>query len=634
MGDENDVDNGIVPHNLRDSNNAHNGKQVSLVALSPNGKYVVTYSEDNESIERWIVIDSELILDPEARLSPVEESAGYIHEIKVNDSKVVCYIRNSRINVLQMSNEHHQIKLHRWEPKKINFKKNGDFILSNKYKILIYHSKHDKMSNVLSLVSSHELSSYNDVINGMFIDDDNIWGISSNYLFHWDLETFKLKFSYSLGFTTEYWNEEFTVITKGNLIAVNYHNEINEIAIFLKDVHFPIRNIQLKSSDMKIEFCEVQNNFYLLAFNIPKKNENQNIILYSIIGINKHIDASKIFNNEDSENDSKNNFILYKYNSESKEAFGLVNGKFSYVNLPDLNWYKFFEPHKEEDDFVGWNNYLCQASEASEINYYNDTLAFPDMENIRSLIANKRENTNSFMDMILIDFNNQKYKWKIDLENSILSVYNDEELLCSKDMSYLKDLLNWEILNNNTLALLIYNFITIYEYDFSNKNIKIQYQFYKNEGLNIKDFSGPILPIDNDSPDEFVISSIIKDERCLARYGLTLLPILIESSNPKLTCYIEDIYNKCIKLVKEDPKGNMKFLNIITSFMNDLYKKHPDYITKFISEMFMILDPYNEKINSDEDYSYFCTFSQEIEIINPYNALLLLYPILIIPGIL
>jgi hypothetical protein len=34
--------------------------------------------------------------------------------------------------------------------------------------------------------------------------------------------------------------------------------------------------------------------------------------------------------NDDSKNDSKNKFILYEYNSESKEAYGLINGKFSY----------------------------------------------------------------------------------------------------------------------------------------------------------------------------------------------------------------------------------------------------------------------------------------------------------------
>ncbi|PKC16704.1 hypothetical protein RhiirA5_406700 [Rhizophagus irregularis] len=634
------------PHNLRDSKNAHNGKRVSLVSLSPNGKYVVTYSEDDKSIEGWIVRDSKLNLDPETNVYELPRS-DYIHEIILNDSKTVCFGYNynylHRVEIFQMSNEHQQIKLNpppKMSSPSINFRKNGDLILSHGSEISIYHSKHDKMSNELSLVSSYKLSNYT---NEVFIDDDNIWIISQNYLFHWDLKTFQLKFSYSLGFTTGYYDVSlivFTVITKGNLIAVkyiNHHNEINEIAIFIKNVHSPIRNIQSKNSDMKIELCQVQNNVYLLAFNIPKKDENQDIILYSITDINKQqpIDASKIFNDEDSEN----KFILYEYNSESKEAFGLVDGKFSYINLSDLNLHGFFESHKEDDDLVGWNDYLGQTFKY----YYNDTLAFPDMENIKSLSfesCNDMEKIRSLFseEYENINFNNQKYKWRMELKNDKLdklSVYSDkEEFLCSKDLGIEFTTFNWKILNNNALALrLDYNkFIVIYEYDIHNKRIKTQYFIFKGEGQ--IDFSGPILPM-IDTKDiailkEFYykqyftqlsegIISIIEDERCLARYGSTLLSNLVKFTDPELT-HIEDIYNKCINLVKEDPKRNLKFLNIIISSMNDLYKKYPDYITKFNSEMFMILDPFNEGIKNYY-YSHFHTFSHEAEIRKVYQSI-------------
>ncbi|CAG8508211.1 4233_t:CDS:2 [Rhizophagus irregularis] len=383
--------------NPRDPHNAHDGKQVSLVSLSLNGKYAVTYSEDDKSIEGWIVENSEPILDHEANVYKLPKEWTYIYEIKVNDSKIVCYSSYDNIEIFQMSTEHQQIELNPPPESlveyKINFKKEGNLVIFNNDKISIYHSKHD-MSNELSLMSSYELSSCNKlitgklidyikkVINGVFIDDDNIWVISPHYLFHWDLETFQLKFSYSLGFTAKYYEHgKLTVLTKGNSIAVKYMDyEINEIAIFLKDVHFPIRNIQLKDTDTKIEFCEVQNNDYLLAFNLPRKDEKQNIILYNITDINAQPkDASMIFN--------ENKFILYEYNSESKKAFGLVDGKFSYINLLDLNWHEFFESHKEDDDLVGWNDYLCQTFKKY---YYNDTLAFPDMENIRSLLSESK----------------------------------------------------------------------------------------------------------------------------------------------------------------------------------------------------------------------------------------------------
>uniref|UniRef100_U9USW9 Uncharacterized protein n=1 Tax=Rhizophagus irregularis (strain DAOM 181602 / DAOM 197198 / MUCL 43194) TaxID=747089 RepID=U9USW9_RHIID len=583
MGDEiipidekqDDVDNEIVPHNPRDPHNAHNGKQVSLVSLSLN--------------------------DPEANVYKLPEVVNFITELKVND-KIVCYTysNSNNINIFEMSTKNQQIK-------------DGDLLIFNNDKISIYHSAHDK----ISLMSSHRLSSYNEVITGVSIDDNNIWIVSPHYLFHWDFEKFQLKFSYSLRFTTTYTDED----DEGDK----------------KNVHFPIRNIQLKDTDTKIEFCEVQNNDYLLAFNLPKKDEKQNIVLYNINDINKQpIDASMIFNEK--------KFILYEYNSESKKAFGLVDGKFSYINLLDLNWHEFFESHKEDDDLVGWNDYLGQTFKY----YYNDTLAIPDMENIKSLHSpseskNMKEIRSLFSDEYEnkniatkdINFNNQKYKWRIELKNDELgelSVYSDkEEFLCSKDLGIKFTRLNWKILNNNALALrLNYDNIIIYEYDIHNKCIKTQYFIYKKEGL--IDFSGPILPmidtkdianLKKDNHKQYFtqlsesIVSIIEDkthERCLAKYGPTLLSNLVKSADPKFTRNIEDIYNKCIKLVKEDPKRNMKFLNIITSSMNDLYKKYPDYIIKFNSEMFMILDPFNERIHSDGNYSHFCTFCDEVEI--------------------
>ncbi|CAB4431547.1 unnamed protein product [Rhizophagus irregularis] len=616
--DKYEVDNKIGSYH---SHNAHNGNQVSLISLSPSGTYAVTYSEDDNSIEGWI-IESEIELDRQtANLTNLSEEI-YVSSIKVNDYKIVCHTDSYSVEIFRMSKyqELQEIKLKspsEVRRPKINFTKLNNLVIFDNERISIY--THGKNSNELSLISSHELSSYNEVILGVFIDDNNIWVISPNYLFHWDLgtlETFQLKSSYSLGFmiTNREIDHTFTVISKGNLNVVK---NCDKIAIFLKGVHFPIQNIKLEDSDIKIELCEVQNNVYLLAFNSLLKDGKQNITLYHITDINKQPmkDASMIFNKDD----SKNKFILSEYNSKSKKAFGLINGKFQYIKSSDLNWHEVFESHKEENDFVGWNNYLCQT------NYYNDTLAFPDMDNIKSLISGCNNHKE-------ITFDNQKYKWKIDEENREFSVCSDKNNEYDKkglDISW-NMTWNWKLLNNNALALRYYgntvgDSIKIYEYDINNKKIEIKYYYKKGfVKLNEKDFSGPLLPImtiigDLDTCNlKEIIDSIIKDSRCLAKYGSTLLPILIRSSDPTFTCYIEQIYDECMRLVKEDPKRNLKFLSIITLSMNDLYKKYSNYLTKLNSEMFMILDPFNDKIVNNEKnlhlHSHFYTFSQEIEI--------------------
>ncbi|CAB4441943.1 unnamed protein product [Rhizophagus irregularis] len=132
--------------NPRDPHNAHDGKQVSLVSLSLNGKYAVTYSEDDKSIEGWIVENSEPILDHEANVYKLPKEWTYIYEIKVNDSKIVCYSSyDNNIEIFQMSTEHQQIELNPPPESlveyKINFKKEGNLVIFNNDKISIYHSK-------------------------------------------------------------------------------------------------------------------------------------------------------------------------------------------------------------------------------------------------------------------------------------------------------------------------------------------------------------------------------------------------------------------------------------------------------------------------------------------------------------
>ncbi|RIA96285.1 hypothetical protein C1645_733380 [Glomus cerebriforme] len=655
------IDDDVKNDNDNDNpRNPHGGNRISSVSVSPREK-----SEKSDGLEKLVRPEKSdgLVKSDESEKSEKsfesDESEDILEEpiiIKVNDSKIVCYyilkdnsLLIDKVIVFQMSN-HRQIKFNPPIKYLTNsmiyfFKKNDIIVAFNCNNLLVYSKKDGE----LNLISSHELS--DNIIGGIIdVDNNNIWAISSNYLFQWDAETLQLKFSYLLGFTAirnGNINKRLTVISKGNSIVVKYYNEI---AIYSMGIHFPIRNIRIKGSITKVELlCEAQNNNYLLAFNLPKKDEKQKIILYHISDINKPpVDASKIFN----DGKSKNNFILYEYNSESKNAFGLVDGKIICINLSNMNWHKFFVLHMFDDIVFSWNNYLCQTSkndcndidtlnqtfeindcndtdtlnQTFEINDCNDTFIISDMKNIRSLFSKAKKHESLHIDISLKD---QKYKWRISRMDSKFkfSVYLDEEV-CSKEILVQNRLRNWRILNNNALALRFSSNLIILEYD-RNKSIIIKYWYYKDK-LNIKEFSGPILPImdveavrkDKKLKNNKyfhaiwlkIITDIIEDDRCLVKYGPNLLPILIKSSDPSLTCYIESIYNKCMKLVKEDPNRNLKFLNIITSSMNDLCKKYPAYLSKFNSEMFMFLDPSNEKINNNKDYFHFHTFSQEIEI--------------------
>src|ERR1044071_10280533 len=87
----------------------HNGKQISLISVSPNGTYVVTYSSEDNSIEGWIVNEQDskwipLKRDPEVityRITNNDNSE--LNEIKVNDNKIVSYVWRGSMFIFQMS---------------------------------------------------------------------------------------------------------------------------------------------------------------------------------------------------------------------------------------------------------------------------------------------------------------------------------------------------------------------------------------------------------------------------------------------------------------------------------------------------------------------------------------------------
>ncbi|GET03604.1 hypothetical protein GLOIN_2v1581173 [Rhizophagus clarus] len=66
--DENDIDesHNEKPHNEK----PHNGSQITRIEVSPNEKYVVTYSKEDESIVGWNVVD-------EGQLKP-----EFLHKVK------------------------------------------------------------------------------------------------------------------------------------------------------------------------------------------------------------------------------------------------------------------------------------------------------------------------------------------------------------------------------------------------------------------------------------------------------------------------------------------------------------------------------------------------------------------------
>jgi WD40 repeat protein len=81
------------------NNNPHNDKSVTKIEISPNEKYLITYSQEDNSIAGWNV-KSSLSLDNILELSDSNdesESNKHLYQISVSDDKEVAFINENKI---------------------------------------------------------------------------------------------------------------------------------------------------------------------------------------------------------------------------------------------------------------------------------------------------------------------------------------------------------------------------------------------------------------------------------------------------------------------------------------------------------------------------------------------------------
>ncbi|RGB38763.1 hypothetical protein C1646_805680 [Rhizophagus diaphanus] len=101
-----------------DINKPHNGKHITMIEVSPKGKYLVTYSEDNKTIACWNVEDvSEGQLKSDYQ-HIIDEHVEIVRKICVSDDKILAYIWgfNNYVNIINKlkiidMNNHKEIEL-------------------------------------------------------------------------------------------------------------------------------------------------------------------------------------------------------------------------------------------------------------------------------------------------------------------------------------------------------------------------------------------------------------------------------------------------------------------------------------------------------------------------------------------
>jgi hypothetical protein len=100
--DKVNIANNIGKDKLIDDDKSHNGKTITMIEISPNGKYLVTYSEEDRSIVGWNIEDvDEGQLKLDHTVEPVKlrdmtktkrEIEVDLHKMCVSDDKKLAYI--------------------------------------------------------------------------------------------------------------------------------------------------------------------------------------------------------------------------------------------------------------------------------------------------------------------------------------------------------------------------------------------------------------------------------------------------------------------------------------------------------------------------------------------------------------
>src|SRR5581483_3754422 len=111
---------------------------------------------------------------------------------------------------------------------------------------------------------------------------------------------------------------------------------------------------------------------------------------------------------------------------------------------------------------------------------------------------------------------------------------------------------------------------------------------------------------DNDPLEKEWLKFVTIDNYTLSKYGKAYFRVFIECNKPKL---IRDTYEKCIDLVKTNTEKNFNFLDIINSSTSILIEKDPDYLSRFMCDMLILLNPtkdHSDKINSNHQVHSDC----------------------------
>ncbi|PKK64414.1 hypothetical protein RhiirC2_716292 [Rhizophagus irregularis] len=575
--DKNDVDKIDVDENDVDKifnfdDERHNGKPITRIEISPNEKYLITYSEEDHSIVGWNVEDIDkfqLKLDKTVKINEDE-----IRSLCVSDDKKLAYAYTGRkyISIIDMNNNEKialnlDTKIANQIDYYCNFNLKGEFILYSSFNpslddrktIWIYstHTKNNKWECKRFYVTpvDYELISISKY--------DKVYLVSNDYIYEWDINTEKTVKIFSnnedknklktknIGiFSNEKFiflkiNDKIIVYSIKFKIPITSLDTNNDIRLYnFMDYNglFLLPSLFYYTPDKEIKYC--WNNKYKNRFNqtlFDEPTDEQKNLVFGSVWKSKFKEKMSEMNFS-----SKNSDELNKENNEIIECDDDDKIKKTYENI---NIHSFMDTVSTllqkviSDDYCKKiiNNTGKKKKSTELIGNLIKWVICIDDSKIDLAVSTKHSTE---WNLIIERTDNYYFPYKYSLSADVLC--NDHDEIASS------------LFNNNDIVIITTFGILIYTFSEKNKSISLNYfyfmkfDYYGSKHMNKilqhykKIFSKSTLPLPN--YDSFRLDgwiSVAKNNKSsFLKYGIELLTFAIKEHKLEL---IDEIYKKYVK---------------------------------------------------------------------------------------
>ncbi|GES84910.1 hypothetical protein GLOIN_2v1841250 [Rhizophagus clarus] len=629
----------------------HNGKSITKISVSPQSKYIVTYSQEDKSFvgwhineedksfknyTRWFINDDEedesfigctkslvrwfmFTKDRKSFLEFIKWACGAIQEDRSNDNndddddsgplifddKVQSYklldlrildfkVSDKKIIMYEDNNGSaiiYDMKSGKEITLNLGFKKYAD----DKYK---YDIPHYKFTNFLT---NGDLATYNIIENEgckkpviiIYTFKNNNWICKSIY----ELDKMNIDFG---GIT----NDALWMLSSNTIFILDLFTFQYQKVLLKVDVDIKMIKLKFFKSLMVISIDDTHyiysNRISFLIKSITETDLKSSIICNNLLKFFFEIDDNSGYSD-----------IRFIFNDQ--KVFGVFYEKPWIINIKlcDLEAYILKDNSINDidsQDLISENIFCCIENQLvasiEDVDEFITDYVTPNLVNLN-------EKQNGYYTRL------KRSKDEIFLETFVLNNINSSQNVIGFSCNVELWSKNMKYINIDNSTYIFYDEIELHIYTFNMKSKKIKPQSYdikflkyamklyneiKLDTLEVEEIKELARPTDNDELKKQWVLYAIGQKYFLVNYGENLLKSAIKQNNIEL---VESIYNKILEYFKEDPKNNIYILSILCKNMPYLNQNYSEFLSKYYNEMNLFPDSSNSSmIHNDLPHLY------------------------------